>query len=96
MAFFALAYEYGPDYLEKRGPHTEGHMGHLKAAEARGEVVFAGAAMEAGVPFGFVVFQVDDIARVENYAKTDPYVVGGVTKSWKARPWYGLVGPGAP
>ncbi len=94
MAFFALSYEYDASYLEKRGPFTEGHTAHLKAAEARGEVVFAGAAMEGAVPFGFVVFKADDASPVEAFAKSDPYVMGGVTKAWKVRPWYGVIGPG--
>ena len=57
--------------------------------------MFAGAAMDGAVPFAFLVFQVEDAAQVEAYAKADPYVVGGVSKSWKVRPWYGMVGPGA-
>ena len=94
MAFFALSYEYGSDYMEKQAAHMAGHMSHLKAAEARGEVVFAGAAMEGTVPFGFVIFQADDAAKVTAFAETDPYITGGVAKSWKIRPWLGVVGPG--
>jgi uncharacterized protein len=95
MAYFALTYEYGRDYMATRDPFKDGHTDHLKTAIARGEVLFAGAAMEGAVPFGFVLFSVEDAAKVEDFARTDPYVTGGVSKAWKVRPWYGVAGPGA-
>ena len=96
MATFALVLEYDDQYMTKREPYAEGHMAHLQAAIGRGEVLYAGAMMnEKGVPTGFIVFDVEDPAKVEDYAKTDPNVTGGVATGYKVQVWYGIHGPGA-
>lgn len=94
MAYFALTYDYAEDYFSTRDPYKQDHIDHLKGGIARGEVVFAGAAIEGVVPFGFVLFDVADEAKVKDFARADPYVTGGICKSWKARPWHGVFGPG--
>lgn len=94
MKLYALFQQFGADYMEKRGPFRDEHMAHLNAAIARGDILVAGAMME-GAPESMVIFQADSAEAVEAYARADPYVAGGVTKSWCVREWIAVAGPGA-
>ena len=39
-----------------------------------------------------IVFRVEDVATVENFARTDPYVAQGVVTKWRIKPWNVVVG----
>lgn len=93
MKTFALSYQFGPDYLERRAPFKDAHMLHLNAAVDRGAVLLAGALMQEA-PQSFVIMKADHQGEVEQYAKSDPYVTGGVVKSWSVGEWFAVVGPG--
>jgi len=43
-----------------------------------------------------LVFNVDDPAIVERFAREDPYVLNGVVKAWRVRPWTVVVGAPPP
>jgi uncharacterized protein len=91
MAHFVVTYTLPPDYFERRGPYKEGHRRHLAEAEAAGSLVIAGAFGNppAGATYVFVG---QDVA--EAFARTDPYVTGGVATHWSIAPWRPVVGPG--
>jgi len=88
--YFLLIYDLVDDYIEKRTPYRPQHFEHIKAAQARGEFMMGGAfdpADQAGL-----LFKVDDISIVENFAKIDPYVLGGLVPNWWIRKWSIAIG----
>ncbi len=39
-----------------------------------------------------IVFHVEDVAVVENFAHADPYVTQGLVPRWEVKPWSVVVG----
>ena len=91
MKYFALFYDVVDNFAERRMPFREVHLGKVKDAHQRGEIVMAGA---LGDPLeqALIIFRVADIATVEKFARTDPYVLNGVTTKWTVKPWNVVVG----
>jgi uncharacterized protein len=91
---YLLFYEAGDDYAARRAPFRQLHLDHAWAAEQRGELVLAGA---LGDPIDGAVFlfQGADAEAAERFALEDPYVVNGVVKQWRVRPWLTVVGSAA-
>lgn len=81
-----LSYDYIPDVVERRQPHREAHLAHIAAWHERGELALAGAVGDPthGALFGF---DVDDPARVEQFAAADPYVQAGLVTARRIEPW---------
>ena len=94
MAFWLLEYDLVDDYVERRAPLRSQHLGLAREAYVRGDLVLAGALAE---PPDRVVFawRVDDRSVVEDFARRDPYVVEGLVREWRVRPWTVVVGEGA-
>lgn len=88
---YLLMYDVVDNYLERRAPLRPTHVAHARAAEARGELVLAGAL--ANPPDGAVfVFRGDSPAAAEAFAATDPYVLHGLVTRWRVREWTTVVG----
>lgn len=95
MKHFALMYDVVDWFVEKRMPHREAHLGLVRAAHARGELVLAGALGDP--PDGaLLVFRADNANVAERFARADPYVMQGLVTGWRVRPWNVVVGDGAP
>ena len=58
----------------------------VKDAHQRGDVVMAGALGDPPEQ-AMIIFRVADMATVENFARTDAYVLNGVVKEWAVKPW---------
>ena len=91
MKHYLLFYDYTPDYLERRTAHRAAHFVHARAAEARGDLILAGACTD-GDPIGVLVFKCADRGTVEDFARADPYVVQGVAPTWRVREWTTVLG----
>lgn len=91
---YLLVYEFVPDFLDRRGPYRAAHLGMVRDAHARGEVVMAGALADPPAG-GLLVFRGDSAAAAEAFAAADPYVTNGLVASWRVRPWSTVVGDGA-
>jgi uncharacterized protein YciI len=91
MNYYALFYDVVDNFAERRMPFREIHLGMVKEAHNKGEVVMAGA---LGNPpeRAMIIFRVADISTVENFARTDPYVLNGVVKRWEVKPWNVVIG----
>lgn len=91
MTHYMLFYEYVEGIVEKRAPFRAEHLAFAEAARDRGELLMAGA---WGVPVdgAAFVFRVDDIARVDAFARGDPYVTNGLVRSWRVREWTVVIG----
>lgn len=91
---YLLIYDLAPDYMERRPPLRAAHIAHARAAEARGELVLAGAL--ANPPDGAVLlFTGESAAAAETFARADPYVLNGLIASWRVREWTTVVGKDA-
>ncbi|MDH4065744.1 MAG: YciI-like protein [Acidobacteriota bacterium] len=90
MPYFALIYEVADDFIDKRTPYRPEHLQMAREAEARGELVMAGA---LGEPAGaLLVFRADDRSVAEAFAAADPYVTAGLVTRWQVRPWTVVIG----
>ncbi|HAM02030.1 MAG TPA: hypothetical protein DCQ30_07345 [Acidimicrobiaceae bacterium] len=88
--YHLLLYEVVDDYVERRQAFREEHLGLAREAEARGELVLAGA--YADPPDGAaLVFRADESA-VRDFVARDPYVREGLVKKWTIRQWTVVVG----
>ena len=93
--YYILFYDAVDDYVERRKPYREEHLALGRASHERGELVMAGAFAEPA-DGAALVFNVDDPAIVERFAREDPYVLNGVVKAWRVRPWTVVVGAPPP
>ena len=86
MNYYALLYEVVDDYAARRVPFRDEHLGLVRQARARGEVVMAGALGDP--PDGaLLIFQAETRATAETCAQADPYVRHGLVTAWRVRPW---------
>ncbi len=87
-------YDVVGDYVERRAPLRAEHIALARAAEARGELVLAGAL--ANPPDSAVfLFRGDSPAAAERFAAADPYVANGLVTRWRVREWTTVVGKDA-
>ena len=94
MPYFALLYDVVEGFIEKRTPYRPEHLRMARDAEARGELVMAGALSE---PAGaLLVFRAADRSPAEAFATADPYVTAGLVTRWTVRPWTVVIGQDAP
>lgn len=91
---FLLIYDLAGDYLDRRGPLRPAHLALAQAAVARGELVLGGALTDP-VDQAVLLFKGEGPEAAEAFARTDPYVLEGLVRAWKVRPWTTVVGPDA-
>lgn len=74
MTHHILFYEYVEDVLERRAPYREAHLERIRARE---DIVMAGA---LGDPphAAAIIFKDTDPEQIEEFARSDPYVEGGL------------------
>lgn len=88
---FLLFYEFVDDYLDRRPTFRDEHLALAWAAQARGELVLAGALAEPA-DRGVLWFQGESQEVAERFANEDPYIRNGLVKHWRVRPWTTVVG----
>ena len=94
MKHFLLTYTLGPDYLERRPAFRDEHLALAWDAQARGDLILAGAL--ANPADGAVFhFRGNSPAAAEAFASADPYVRNGLVTRWRVREWTTVVGDGA-
>ena len=91
---YLLFYDVSSDYLERRGAYRAQHLALAWDAQAKGNLVLAGA---LGNPADGAVFHFrgDSIAAAEEFVKADPYVRNGLVTRWRIREWITVVGDAA-
>jgi len=91
MTHYALMYDVVDGFVEKRAAHRSAHLGRVRDAHARGDLMLAGALGDP--PDGaLLVFRGDNPEKAERFAKTDPYVTNGLVTRWHVRPWAVVIG----
>lgn len=91
---YLLFYDCAPDYLERRAEFRSAHLSLAWQAQARGELVLAGALADP-IDGAVLLFQGDSPAVAEAFAAADPYVKNGLVTRWRVRPWTTVVGESA-
>lgn len=88
---FVLFYEAGDNYVERRAAHRAQHLALAREAEARGELVLAGAYADP-VDGAVLVFKGETRDVAARFAERDPYVTEGLVRCWRVREWTTVVG----
>ena len=88
---YLLFYDAVENYEERRKTFRVGHLQHAREAVARGELVLGGA-FASPVDGAMLLFRGESPAAAEAFAKSDPYVLNGLIKSWRVREWTTVVG----
>jgi uncharacterized protein YciI len=91
---YLLMYELAPDYMERRGQYRDEHLKLAWDAQARGEIVLAGALAEPA-DCAVLLFSAESPEPAERFAAADPYVTNGLVTSYRVRPWTTVVGDDA-
>lgn len=89
---YLLFYEKAADYAERQPAVYPAHRDHVRAALKRVELILGGPLQEPADGSNVLLFRAAASATVENFAKADPYVTGGVVARWHVRPWQTVVG----
>ncbi len=89
-----LFYDLTPDYLERRGEFRAEHLRLAWEAQARGDLVLAGALADP-VDGAVLLFQGDTPDVAERFAEADPYVRAELVTGWRVRSWTTVVGDDA-
>ena len=91
MSYYALFYHVVDDYVARRAAYREEHLRLAREAHRRGELLLGGALGDP-VDGALLVFRGPESSVVEDFARNDPYVVGGLVTRWEVRPWAVVVG----
>lgn len=91
MKHFLLFYEVSKDYLERRAEFRAAHLRKAWESHAAGHLVLGGALADP-VDGAVVLFRAPSASVVEEFAKTDPYVLNGLVTSWRVREWLTVAG----
>ncbi len=91
MNYYALLYELVNDHETRRQPYREEHLERILVAQARGELIMAGAFANP-MDRALLVFRVPRKAVVEEFVRNDPYVKHGLVPRWEIREWTVVVG----
>jgi hypothetical protein len=89
--YYLLIYHTVENYVERRAPFRDEHLGYSNAAHARGEL-FMGGALGDPPDTAILIFQVPAPSVAEEFARNDPYVKAGLIKDWSVRPWTVAIG----
>lgn len=88
---YLLFYDVADDYLERRVALRDAHLSLAWAASERGELLLAGALADP-IDGAVMLFQGDSPEIAANFARHDPYVLNGLVKQWRVRPWTTVAG----
>ena len=91
---YLLFYEFVPDYLDRRPQFRSTHLKLAWEAQARGELVLAGAYADP-TDGAALLFSCDSEQVPQSFAEADPYVRNGLVVRWQVRAWTTVVGDAA-
>lgn len=87
----ALLYDLVDDYVERRAPLREEHLGLAREAVERGELALGGAFTDPP-DHALLVWHTDDRGVVQRFVERDPYVREGLVTGWQIRDWNVVIG----
>lgn len=87
----ALSYRLVDDYLQRREPLRDEHLGLARSAQERGELLLAGAYADPA-DSALLVWSGDARDAIDRFVDQDPYVQHGLVTDWSVRPWNVVAG----
>ena len=91
MTYYAVFYDLVDDFLARRTAFRQEHLRRISECYARGELLLGGALADPA-DCALLVFHVHDKRIPEAFIQSDPYVVNGLVKEWRLRPWSVVTG----
>lgn len=88
---YLLMYDVTDDYVERRAVFRSAHLDLARQAVERGELVLGGALADPA-DMAVLLFRGSSPAAAEAFAMADPYVLNGLVKRWRVRPWTTVIG----
>ncbi|MDP3180505.1 MAG: YciI-like protein [Bacteroidota bacterium] len=89
--YYILFYKTVENYLERRAPFREEHLGLAQQAYQKGTLILGGALTDP-VDGAILVFKSDSSKVAEDFANHDPYVKNGLITEWQVRAWNVVIG----
>jgi uncharacterized protein YciI len=93
MNYYVLFYHVVADYMARRTEFRDEHLRLARAAHERGELSLGGAFANPA-DGALLVFRAADSSVVEDFVRSDPYVIHGLVTRWEIRPWTVVIGGG--
>ncbi len=84
--YYILFYKTVDNYIERRAPFREEHLGLIREFRADGRMVMAGALAEPA-DGAVLIFRGDNPDAAQDFVRRDPYVHNGLITEWSVRPW---------
>lgn len=81
-----LFYDYVEDIAERRRPHREAHLAHVREWKDAGKVTLGGALGDP-VHGAAIVFRLDDADEIDHFVATDPYIAAGLVRGHRVERW---------
>lgn len=91
MPHYLLIYDVSDDYLQRRAEFRSAHLEKAWASSEKSELVLGGA-LQNPTDQAILLFKADSAAPIEEFARSDPYVLNGLVKSWRVREWLTVAG----
>jgi uncharacterized protein YciI len=91
---YLLMYDVTDDYIERRATFRSAHLELARGAVERGELLLGGALADPP-DMAVLLFRGSSPAAAEAFAMADPYVLNGLVKQWRVRPWTTVIGKDA-
>ena len=88
---YLLFYDFVSDYVERRAEFRARHLKLAWEAQARGELILAGAHANP-VDGATLLFECASRDVPERFVAADPYVQAGLVTRWQIREWTTVVG----
>jgi hypothetical protein len=83
---YLLQYTYVEDIVDRRGPYREAHLERIRAEQAAGRIVMAGALGNPPVG-GAIAFRGVSTEHIEQFAAGDPYTEAGLVAAHRVDLW---------
>jgi uncharacterized protein YciI len=91
---YLLIYDVTEEYITRRSEFRSEHLKRGWESHSKGELLLGGALSDP-IDQTVMLFKAETPEVVENFAKSDPYVLNGLVKKWTVRPWTTVIGKDA-
>jgi uncharacterized protein YciI len=93
MNYYILVYKTVENYIDKRAPFRQEHLGLAEHYSKRYGLVMAGA-LDDPADEALLVFKGETDEAARRFVQNDPYVKNGLIQAWYIRKWKVVVSNG--
>lgn len=91
MKTFAVFTHFVENAAEKRAPHREAHLAHLRELHEKGALLMGGA-LQNPMDSGLLIFRAESAEEIEAALANDSYAKNGIWTKIVVREWSVVVG----